>query len=136
MGDEDAVGSAPEAGPPRRDAGIPCVRDDGFRPCVRAVAPVCRVAERGDAGASLSSGRLRGDEPDSEPALKIEDRRWWRILPGGRLEDAFVEIGTEWGTSPVVLNEVESFGEELESEPGALTARMVDIGLVPDGTYP
>jgi hypothetical protein len=121
---------------PRRDAGIPAVRDDLFRGWLRPAKPAARDKELGDAGDSESRVLGMGD-PDSEPALKgwkdTEGRR--TPLPKPRIWGLATVTGSELGGLGSTFRGIE-FGGELVSDPGGRTALRAVIGLVASAFSP
>lgn len=72
--DTDATAVSCTTGPPRNVAGIPAVRDERFRACVKALMPDVLGSDCGDGGGSISPvfwiGVERPGDDDNEPALK------------------------------------------------------------------
>lgn len=120
-------------GPPRKEAGIPAVREVRCRGCIGGNAEIRLWAEAGDSGS-----RDRGTgEAESEPALK-----GWKEIDGRlpepsarRLDGTRFPIGNECGSSKSECLGREA-GGELVSEPGGFTDRSAEMGLVPRGPSP
>lgn len=117
---------------PRRDAGMPAVREDLFRGWLRPDSPAARDKELGDAGDSASSDLGMGD-PESEPALKgwkdTEGRRT-PPLAKPRIDGLATVTGSELGILVGSTFRGIELGGELVSDPGGRTALRADMGLV------